>query len=553
MLRLLEVQNLALIDNISFYPGHGLNVITGETGAGKSMLLGAVSLLMGERASSDAIRLGEDAAVLQAVFSPPAALVTAEDMDTEDGEITLCREIRREGSNICRVNGRVQPLTVMASTGRALVDLHGQNRQQSLLDPETQRELLDAYGDADHVTKVCQVAEAYAALAKLKRLVTSLGSNDAKLAREVDFLQFQLAEIEDAALSVEEEVELTTLFHRLTHAETLLERTASIYSELYDGAVQGAIVDRLGNVEKELAAAVAMDDTLTDLFDSVSSVTQQLTEAARDLRAYHDDIFLDDTQLQQVRQRLEQYKKITKKYGPSVEDVLALAKSLRAELDAMQARGEKLASAERDVATAQTTLDALSSDLSQRRQRVAATLSEKINEALHSLALAGAQFAIVVDSGQNCGLHGSDRVEFIFAANPGETQRSLAKTASGGEISRVMLAIKSVLAQEDLVPTLIFDEIDAGIGGLTIRNVAEKLRQLSLHRQVICVTHQPLIAAAAHQHFTIYKEAVDKRTVTRLRKLSGTQRENELARMLGGEEGVALEHARQLLKSSTDS
>ncbi|EEG78312.1 DNA repair protein RecN [Dethiobacter alkaliphilus] len=550
MLRLLEVQNLALIDNLAFYPGKGLNVITGETGAGKSMLLGAVSLLLGERATSEAIRSGQEAAVMQAVFTPPPEILAAHDLTAEEEGLSLCREIRRDGPNICRINGRVQPLAAMSAAGRALVDLHGQNRQQSLLDPETQRELLDSFGGEALAKEAAEVRRQYGRLAELNKLVTSLGSDDASLAREADFLQFQLTEIEEAALSVEEEEELTLDFQRLTHARTLLEKTASLYSELYEGAMEGAVVDRLGAVEKELASAASLDESLSDILDNVASATQQLTEAARELRAYHDSISLDDARLQEVTQRLETYKKITKKYGPTVDDVLALAAKLSEELQTFQARGEKLAEAEREAAAASASLEKKAAKLSVLRQKAAAQLSAKINEALQSLALPGAQFAITVEPGEKCGPTGCDKVEFIFAANPGEPQRALAKTASGGEISRVMLAIKSVLAQQDLVPTLIFDEIDAGIGGLTIRSVADKLWQLAQHRQVICVTHQPLIAAAADHHFTIYKEASGKRTVTRLRKLEHEQRENELSRMLGGEEGVALQHAKELLNKN---
>ena len=548
MLRLLEVQNLALIDNLSFYPGSGLNVITGETGAGKSMLLGAVSLLLGERANPEAIRAGEEAAFMQAVFTPPVKLL-AEAENSE--ELALCREIRLSGPNICRINGRVQPLSAMSAIGQRLVDLHGQNKQQSLLDPDTQRDLLDAFGGTEVLSLRSEIETLYKRLSAIKRELDSMGGDDVTRERHMDFLRFQLDEIETAALSSEEEEELEKQYRCLSHARQLTEVTARLYAELYEGAYDGALVDRLGIVEKELASACAIDETLSEILDRVASVTAQLTEAARELRHYQDGIVLDEAELQAVTQRLEIFKKTKKKYGPTVSDVDVLANTIRTELAEIAGQSEKLAAREREYTSVSQNLQAHAANLSALRKQAAELLAEKINEAMQSLALQGASLEVAVTTTESCGPHGADQVEFLFTANSGEPMRPLSKTASGGEVSRVMLAIKSVLAEQDAVPTLIFDEIDAGIGGVTVRAVAERLKQLARHRQVICVTHQPLIAAAADQHFVIYKETSGNRTVTRLRQLKADERQTELARMLGGkegEEGVALDHARQLLK-----
>ncbi|MDW7652295.1 MAG: DNA repair protein RecN [Bacillota bacterium] len=549
MLRMLEVENLALIDNLVFYPGEGLNVITGETGAGKSMLLGAVSLLLGERANPEAIRAGEESAMMQAVFSVPEGFFPAADTDNAE-ELVICREIRKNGPNICRINNRVQPLAGMSALGKRLVDLHGQNRQQSLLDPATQCRLLDSFGGEEHAKLLAKLAEGFGRLGELQRVLDDLGGDEAALARHADFLRFQLDEIAAARLCGEEEAELEKRFNRLTHAHQLADRTAKIYAELYEGAYDGAIVDRLGTVEKELAAAAALDEDLSELLDRIVSVSEQLTDAARELRTYHDEINLDEAELQSVVQRLEHYKTIKKKYGPTVDDVHALAEKLQRELDELAGRNDALANAEQEAAGIRAQMDKTAAELSRLRKEAAAVLAAEINDVLQNLALQGAVFAVTVEEASRNSKHGCDSVEFVFTANAGEPPRPLAKTASGGEVSRVMLAIKSVLAMQDSVPTLIFDEIDAGIGGITVRRVAEKLVSLSRHRQVICVTHQPLIAAAANQHFAIYKENRDGRTVTRLVKLNDKDREKELARMLGGEEGVALEHAQQMLKNN---
>ncbi|MBS4030815.1 MAG: DNA repair protein RecN [Clostridiales bacterium] len=550
MLRLLEVRNLALIDNLSFYPGEGLNVITGETGAGKSMLLGAVNLLLGERANPDVIRSGEEAAFVQAVFTGLGDGFCDENVDSGEEELMLCREIRHGGPNLCRVNGSVRPLAQLGPLGRALIDLHGQNQQQSLLSSQTQRMLLDAYGGEELASCLSRVESIYKRCTQLRRELAELGGDDAALVRSADFLRFQLHEIDEASLTTEEEEELEKQFRKLTYARQLAEKTAKAYADLYEGAFDGAIIDRLGTVEKELAAAVAIDDSLGNVLGQLAAVSSQLTEAARELRTYHDEISLDESELQEVVLRLDIYKKIKKKYGPTLEDVETLAREMRTELAGLDGRGEHVAKLSIELAAAVTDLERNAAQLSIQRQKAASILVEKINTALQSLALSGAQFDIRMDESDAVSAHGKDKVEFLFSANVGEPLQLLSKVASGGEISRVMLAVKSVLAVEDHIPTLIFDEIDAGVGGTTVRSIAERLRHLARYRQVICVTHQPLIAAAANHHFTIYKITEDGRTVTRLTKLSQNDRETELTRMLGGEphDQTALNHARQLLR-----
>ena len=543
MLRVLEVRNLALIDNLTFYPGAGLNVITGETGAGKSLLLNAVSLLLGERASSDIIRTGEESALIQAVFT------CAEDNDSpeEEAELIFSREVRRSGPNVCRLNGRVEPLSQMAVRSRQLVDLHGQNTQQSLLQSATQRTLLDAYGGEKLAQCRAQVSSLYRELQQLQKNLAALGGDDAAVLRQADFLRYQLAEIEEANVSAAEEEALEVRWRRLNNAQQLIERTAGVYAALCEGSFDSAIMDQLGLVEKELAAAAALDGTLQNILQQISSAAEQLMDAARELRYYQEELNLDETELQEVSERLETYRRIKQKYGPTISDVEKLAADMQQELAALTGRSAQREELAEKIAATEAALAQAAAELTVLRQQTAEKLSSRINGALQELALQGAKFNILVAPAEQCSIHGCDKIEFQLSANTGEPFHSLAKTASGGEISRVMLAVKSVLAAEDAVDTLIFDEIDAGIGGLTVRAVAEKLKSLAAHRQVICVTHQPLITAAADHHFYIYKESTNSRTATRLKKLSPGEREQELARMLGGEDGVALQHAQELL------
>jgi len=289
---------------------------------------------------------------------------------------------------------------------------------------------------------------------------------------------------------------------------------------------------------------------LAPMAAQVTAAMQELSDVARELRDYHDSLDLDEAELQQATERLDIYKKMKKKYGATVAEVACLAEKIKCELGLLEGRKEKIVAATRELEVLDERLRHSAGVLSERRRDAAAMLAAEIGQALQSLALRGARMHIALDVAGAVGPHGQDKIEFLFSANSGEPLKPLSKVASGGEIARVMLAVKSVLAAQDNVPTLIFDEIDAGIGGLTVRAVAEKLRHLSRHRQVICVTHQPLLAAAADHHFQIFKQEEEGRTVTRLMKLSNADRERELARMLGGDEQnqMALEHARELLK-----
>jgi|LFRM01.2.fsa_nt_gb DNA repair protein RecN (Recombination protein N) len=540
MLRVLEVSNLALMDNLIFYPESGLNVITGETGAGKSMLLTALSLLLGERAAGEIVRSGEESAMIQAVF-------TCRSDDGGENEIIFSREIRRNGPNICRLNGRVEPLGKMAEEGQRLVDLHAQNRQQSLLSPATQRDLLDTYGGRELAAARQKTSELYGKLRELEELLAALGGDEQAAARQEDFLRFQLEEIEKAALSAAEEEELEATRRRLYHARQLLESTGKIYDGLYEGAYGGTVVDRLGIVEKELAAAASLDESLNAVLQQVESAAEQLKEAARDLLRYRESITIDEQLLVEIDERLEVYRRLKKKYGPTVDDVHKLAEKLREELAELEGRSTRREAAEAEIARTAAELEKAAKVLSKLRQEAAARLTERVNEALQSLDLKGARFFAGVEPREKCTATGCDFIDFKLTTNVGEPLRPLAKAASGGEISRVMLAIKSVLAEQDKVETLIFDEIDAGIDGITVKAVAEKLKQLARHRQIICVTHQPIIAAAADCHFMIYKENRGGRTVTGIQRLQGKSREEEIARMLGDRGGIAIEHARKLL------
>ncbi|MBT9172766.1 MAG: DNA repair protein RecN [Syntrophomonadaceae bacterium] len=556
MLRLLEVNNLALLDNLSFYPGAGLNVITGETGAGKSLLVGALELLLGGRAGAESVRTGSDCALLQAVFDAHLPAASEEDEEVfcsagNDSRVVLGRELRIGGPNLCRVNGKVLSLAQLAAVTQKLIDLHGQHQQQSLLSRAVQRRLLDSYGGPQLSACLGELSGLYREYSEVQRQLHDPGG-DAGLERKADFLRYQSAEIASAQLSVSEEEALEKRFKKLSQVQRLRERTAKVYDALLESASGTAVIERLGETARELAAAVLLDEELAGVKIRLDGALQELLLAARTLRDYYQSLEHDEVLLQQTVDRLDVYKKMKKKYGPTVDDVLITGQQIEAELQLSDGRQEKIAEYRQRCQLLEQRLRQTAGLLSEQRREAAVGLEKEIEAALRSLALHGARLQISVHSTETFGPNGQDRVEFLFSANSGEPLKPLAKTASGGEITRVMLAVKSVLAVQDSVPTLIFDEIDAGIGGLTVRAVAEKLRLLSRHRQVICVTHQPLLAAAADHHFLIFKQEEDGRTVTRLTKLNDTDREGELARMLGGDvqHQAALEHAREMLNTA---
>jgi DNA repair protein RecN (Recombination protein N) len=556
MLRLLEVSNLALLDNLSFYPGAGLNVITGETGAGKSLLVGALELLLGGRAGAELVRTGSDCALLQAVFD--AHLPVEPQVDEEvfpaagnDSVVVLGRELRIGGPNLCRINGRVLSLSQLTAVTQKLIDLHGQHQQQSLLSRVVQRRLLDSYGGPQLSACLGELSGLYREYSEVQKQIHNLGGDDAALERKADFLRYQMEEIALAQLSVSEEEALEKRFQKLSQLQRLRERTAKVYDALLEGASGTAIIERLGETARELAAAALLDEELAGVKTRLDGALQELLLAARTLRDYYQSLEHDEALLQQTVERLDIYKKMKKKYGPTVDDVLIAAQQMQAELQLLDGRQGKIVNYQQRCQLLEQRLGQIAGRLSEQRREAAVRLEKEIEAALRSLALQGARLHISVRSTETLGPNGQDKVEFLFSANSGEPLKPLAKIASGGEIARVMLAVKSVLAVQDSVPTLIFDEIDAGIGGLTVRAVAEKLRLLSRYRQVICVTHQPLLAAAADHHFLIFKQEVNDRTVTRLAKLSDADREGELARMLGGDaqHQAALEHAREMLNT----
>lgn len=557
MLLELKVANFALIENLTWQAVPGLNVLTGETGAGKSIVIGAISLLLGERAAAEQVRLGAETAVIEGLFQVSPALRPEMDALLEsagiapDDLLILGRELSRSGRSVGRVNGRAVPVSFLKELGRYLIDLHGQHQHQSLLREEEQLQLLDAYGGEPLLRQREEVARLYRQRQACRSALEALGRDSAERERRMDLLVYQLEEIQKAKLTPGEEEELLQQEKLLSHAEKLQSLVEGAYSEIFAGSGLGpALLDRLSGALSALQEAAAIDPGLQQAVGLVESAVTQLQEAAYDLRDYRDRVSFDSGELAAVQERLSQIRSLKRKYGSTVEEVIAFARQVGEDLERLRNSAAEAEKLEKELAGLEEELSGAARRLQQLRLEAAARLSAAVRESLDQLSLPQAQFEIRLKEREQVAPQGVDRVEFMFSANLGEPVQPLAKVISGGEMSRVMLAIKVILAQQDRVPTLIFDEIDAGIGGVVIQSVAECLAHLSRHHQVICVTHNPQIAAMAEGHFMIYKEEREGRTVTRIKALEDQERKQELARMLdgGSADPISLRHGESLLE-----
>jgi DNA repair protein RecN (Recombination protein N) len=550
MLIELRIRNFAVADDVTVSLAGGLSVLTGETGAGKSILVDALSLLLGERASSDDVRAGTDRAVVEAVFDVSSRPDLTERLDhlglpREDGLLILRREVQAEGRNRAWVNGSPSTATVVGELGSRLVDLHGQHEHQALLSRTAQRDMLDAFAGATGLAT--RVLESHAHLREARGRLETHRSHVRDLESRGDFLRFQLGEIEDAEIEGGEDERLRDESVRLEHARELAEAAGRAHESLYGG--DEAVSDRLAEVRQELRQAARIDPALEDLATLVDDAYHATVEAGRASGRYADDVEMDPERLAELQRRLDTLFRLKRKYGPDLEDVLATADRLReevAELDHAEADGSGL---EQAVEEARTRLADAAAELSAVRTEAASRLRASVESLLPELGMTGAVFDVALESVEEIGSGGAERVEFLVSLNPGFPPRALSRVASGGELSRVMLAIKTVLAEVDFVPTLVFDEIDAGIGGEVATAVARKLQRLGGAHQVFVITHLPQLASRAAEHLFVRKAEMDGVAATRVERLDGDARVREIARMLGGdpESEASREHARELL------
>ena len=540
MLAELRIVNFALIEQLHIRFQAGFTVLTGETGAGKSLLIDAIGLLVGGRASTDQIRSGEEEAHLEAFFHLPDShpllqqLRSRDIVGLKDNDIVLRRILSRSGRHRVYVNGSLCPLRVLEELGGTLVDIHGQHEQQSLLTPANQLDAVDGFGAIAPLRMRYEVAyrEWKDMLAQLD-VTRQMGS---ERDRVEELLQFQVQEIEQAGLLVDEELTLQAERHRLVHAHRLRELAEESYGELQRDE-QGVLI-RLGRVGRLLTELERTDQTMADCESQAREAGIQLKELATRLRRYADELEADPDRQGKVEDRLDLIQRLKKKYGGSIETVLATSMRAKQELHALENHQNLLAGLTEKLHAAESRLTDIAKQLTKKRREAAKRLSGLVGSELAAVKMEQAAFDIVVTSEEGpeaFGTTGRDRVEFLLSSNAGEPPRSLGRIASGGELSRIMLALKTVLAETDRVPILVFDEIDTGVGGAVAAAMGVRLRRLGSFHQVFCITHLPQVASQAEHHLLVEKGQDSQRTTTSVRSLSGIGREEEIARMLGGE------------------
>lgn len=575
MLSELFIKDFAIIDELHLRFAPGLNILTGETGAGKSIIIDAVSLLLGARASQEVIRAGCEEARVEGIFllEPHRAEILEpwlreQGLEGEPGTLILAREVRRNGRRLCRVNGRAVSLQVLAWLGEHLVDIHGQGGHLSLLRVREHQNFLDRYGGLLPLRR--EVADLVSRLREVRGELQALRQDERELARRIDLLEYQIGEIEAARLQPGEEEELLAERNRLAHAEELMELADEALTLLEEGREEAPSVrDGLEMALRALRSLVRLDRSLEATVRGLEDLSYSLAEAAREVRGYREGVEFDPRRQRQVEERLGLIHSLKRKYGDSIEEILAYADAARRELQGITHRGERIEELEAEEERLLHAIGEKAARLSAARQEAAARLAAEVEQHLADLNMAQARFAVAVRQtphpqgawvgGERFAFDatGIDQVEFLVTANPGEPLRPLAKVASGGETSRLMLALKTVLTTADEVPSLIFDEIDVGVGGRTGGVVGQKLWRLTLPspqmltgHQVLCVTHLPQIAAFADAHLRVAKVVVGDRTVTRVEQLEGEAVVDELAQMLGTTTEATRESAQELWTQS---
>ena len=546
MLEQLTIRNVAVIDRLDVSLSGGMSVLTGETGAGKSIIIDSINLILGSRASKELIRTGAEFAQVQAVFSMTDSVRRAladNDIDAEDGSAIITRRITREGKSSARINGTLVPLNMLRDIAHMLINIHGQHDNQALLDPSRHIEFLDSYADT------AKLSEEYGALYSRARSILaeirSLTASEQERLRKTDILSYQVNEITAAALISGEDEELEAQQRILENAETINENAALAYMKLYGSDNGVSAYDMLSEAVEAVREIARISHEPAAILEELSSAMYAIEDAAGEIRAFGESVELDERAMADVTDRIDLINRLKRKYGSSIDEINAFCENAKQELAALNAGDERAEGLKKELAAVKDELKDAAQRLTERRTAAAHTLEREIEKALGELNMERARFSIRI-SPKKYASNGADEVEFVIATNPGEELKPLVKIASGGELSRVMLAIKSILAESDGVGTMIFDEIDTGVSGSAAQRIADKLKMIGSGKQVICITHLPQIAGAADNHFLIEKDIDGGLASTKLIPLDHDGRVAELARIVGG--GTAAEeYARDIL------
>lgn len=553
MLEHLHIRNVALIKESEISFGDGLNILTGETGAGKSMIIDSLQFALGGRAGKDFLRHGEKQAVVEALFSVQSQALTeklAENgiVPEEDGTLLITRTLSEAGKSVCRINGSTVTVGMLKEIAEDMIDIYGQHEHQSLLNPVKHIRLLDRFCGAGFGEAMEEYKNSRQRLKELEKQLTILIGDESQREQRMDMLLFQKEEIEAAELREGEEDALLEQKKRLSSMERLMRLTGESITLLYDGDDRApSACDQLGDALAKLQEAAEYDAALSPLADALADGYAAVEDCARELKREAEKQEADPEELERIEERLQLFYKLKRKYGGSIEAVLEFYEKAVQELEFLSNSSEKAAELSAEKAEEEKRLSALAETLTARRRATAEQVEEQIETALHDMEMKHARFHIQIEEKADWGADGKDKVEFLISANAGEPLKPLAKIASGGEMSRVMLALKTVLVDADEIGTFIFDEIDTGVSGRTARRVGEKMRFLGGKRQLLCITHLPQIAAMADNHFLIEKESDAGETVTRVTALDEEGAVREVARLMNDVTETTLAAARELL------
>lgn len=562
MLTQLDIQNIALIDKLSLEIAPGLNVLTGETGAGKSILIDSINAVLGERVSRDLIRNGREKAFIEAAFEYEDAQIDSileqTGIEAEDGNIIISREISLSGKNTCRINGRLVNVSVLKQVGELLLDIHGQHDNQSLLKTETHIELLDAFGGPEIGAIRQQYLEFFTRYKSIKSRLQELAGDKGEMARRLDMLNFQIEEIESARIKKGEDENLNSQRQILANSEKIASSISMAYELLNEGnADEKSALYNSNKALQELSNILKYDRELVPISEKLESVIYQLEDICQDLRSKSEEAEFDPEALSHIDERLDILARLKRKYGGTLEEVLDFLEKSKNEYAELQQSESRIKELNGELSSVAEKLNESAKKLHAGREKAARILEKNITAELENLEMKNAGFKaelIYNEEEQHFTRNGLDSVEFLISSNAGEPLKPLSKIASGGEMSRIMLAIKTILANVDAIPTLIFDEIDAGISGKAAQRVGEKLSYISKNHQVLCVTHLSQLACMADSHLLIEKNSDGENTFTTVRYLDKKGRIQEIARIIGGSDitDLALKHAEELINAADD-
>ena len=550
----LYMKNCALVEELRLTIDENLNILTGETGSGKSIIIDALGLCLGEKYDRSFLRKGSEKGIVEAIFSSESQhlkdVLEKYDIELdEDNLLVITRVIYNDGKSVARVNGRTLKLSVLKEIATTLIDVHGQHQNQALFNKETHLQFLDLFGESDLQHLKLDYKNVYKEYTRVKNALNVLTENkdDMQIQREIDLLKFQINEIESANLSKDEYEELLKQRDVFRNSEKIYSNLNLSYQNLYEGSVNA--VDLIGSASKELSSIAEYDKVLSEYNENVERIMYELQDISREIRNYKESIDFEPYELEQIEIRIDEINNLKRKYGNTIEEIFEYYDKTKNRLDEILNRDEKVEELKSEILRIEKVLNDKAEKLTQARQKVAYSLEEVLLIELKSLNMKNVVFKVNFEE-SNFTLEGKDDIEFMISFNLGEDIKPIYKVASGGEMSRFMLAFKTILADIDQIDTLVFDEIDTGISGIAAQIVGEKLSQIAKKKQIICITHLPQIAANADTHYCIEKNTSNDRTFTNIRRLDRDQKRDEIARLIAGSNITekTIEHASEIIE-----